>query len=72
MAQLAGSVAEMSSYHHGEVGARAHCALKKSRQISVSRDRPLCRLTTRWAALCEEVEREKPALFVMDLGGHLL
>lgn len=66
MAQLAGSVAEMSSYHHGEVGARAHCALKKSRQISV------CRLTTRWAALCEEAEREKPALFVMDLGGHLL
>jgi len=35
VAQLAGSVAEMSSYHHGEVGARSHCvknALKKKKQ----------------------------------------
>lgn len=35
VAQLAGSVAEMSSYHHGEVGAHSHCvknALKKKKE----------------------------------------
>lgn len=79
VAQLAGSVAEMSSYHHGEVGARSHCVKKcfkkkKRRNISISWDWPLCPSYLQLTGTCfiKKAEREKPALFVMDLGGYLL